>query len=971
MRKLVLPVAVALLWALTVAASANAQVLMGDQNLGSYSDSHSAGVAQAFQYTAAAAGNASDIEFYVNSGSTATTVSVGVYSDARGKPGTLLASGSLGSPRSQAWNDIQLASPVSVAQGKQYWIAVLGTGGSIHYLDTARGSAPSYVNSMKKLTSLPQTYSPGTEYNMSPASAYVNGSAGSPGMLLGDQSMAPSADANNAGVAQAFVYRATASGMTTDIDLYLNSGTAASKLLLGVYSDASGKPGTLLASGSLASPKGQAWNDVNVGSVSLTAGSSYWIALLGTGGQIDYPDTLGGSGVSYVESASGLTALPVTYASGSEYMASPASAYVMGMAGSTSPPPAPSNTALPSVSGQTVSGQSLTTSNGSWNNSPTSYAYQWEDCNSSGASCAAISGATGSSYTPASNDVGHTIRSIVTASNAGGSTPATSAATAVITSPPTPAPSNAAPPSVGGQTTAGQSLTTSNGSWNNSPTSYAYQWEDCDTSGANCATISGATGSSYTLTSNDVGHTIRSIVTASNAGGSTPATSAATSMVASAGGGGSAPVNTTGPYFTASTGTTSSCSNGCAVVGQTLAVSNGTWSNNPASFSYQWERCTTTSAQPPTTGSCSAISGATSSSYTVQAADVGHALVPIVTASNSAGASSPTSLPGTCNTGEMLGMTTQSSGSQVPTAQPGGCSPISAVAATTQTGEKFCTNAVTTCGYADPLNQTVGVPAGVTPSTTGVCAAYTNGATISSGTVTINGCKITGQLYITGGTVTIENSDLSLADESGAGAPIVTRGSGTLIAKYDTIHGLNTTSNGSMAWAIYNCCGSPAATLDHVFFYNGDRIFMNLASSSQTPTVTNSFCWSAAQVVFNGSTEHYECIYTQPPSKISVHSTVLLSFHNQTAANYVDDNTGSCCGTVDVENTLLGGGDYALYGGGPQVNTETYLNNRITRAIYATVGMFGLSAYDASATGGSGFTQSGNIFDDTAATATP
>ena len=48
---------------------------MGDQSLGNYADSNSAGVAQAFQYTAATSGNASDIELYVNSGSTATAVS--------------------------------------------------------------------------------------------------------------------------------------------------------------------------------------------------------------------------------------------------------------------------------------------------------------------------------------------------------------------------------------------------------------------------------------------------------------------------------------------------------------------------------------------------------------------------------------------------------------------------------------------------------------------------------------------------------------------------------------------------------------------------------------------------------------------------------------------------------------------------------------------------------------------------------
>ena len=438
----------------------------------------------------------------------------------------------------------------------------------------------------------------------------------------------------------------------------------------------------------------------------------------------------------------------------------------------------------------------------------------------------------------------------------------------------------------------------------------------------------------------------------------------------SPGGAGPTPVSTVGPYFTASTGTTSSCSQGCAVVGQTLGVSNGSWTNSPTGYSYQWKRCTTTSAQPPTTGSCSAISGATRSTYTVQSADVGRSLVPVVTAYNGSTASSPTGLAGMCDTGEMLGMTTQSYGSQVPTSQPAGCSPISAVVGTGTAGELFCTNAVTTCGYADPLNQTVGVPSGVTPSTTGACAAYTRGATISSGTVTINGCEITGQIYVTGGTVTVENSDLPSADESGANAPIEARG-GTVIAKYDTVHGLGTTPSGSLAWGIYDCCGSPAATVDHVFFYNGDRILMNLAAASQTPTVTNSFCWSAAQVVFNGSAEHGECIYTQPPSSISVQNTTLLNWRDQTAANYVDDNTGSCCGTVNLANNLLGGGDYTFYGGGPQVNSETYLNNRITRAIYSTAGLYGPGDYNASASGGTGFTQTGNIWDNTGAAAGP
>jgi hypothetical protein len=311
----------------------------------------------------------------------------------------------------------------------------------------------------------------------------------------------------------------------------------------------------------------------------------------------------------------------------------------------------------------------------------------------------------------------------------------------------------------------------------------------------------------------------------------------------------------------------------------------------------------------------------------------------------------------------MLGTTANSYAAQVPTAEPAGCSPISAVVAPTEAGERFCTNAVTTCGYADPLNGTGGVPAGVTPSTTGACAFYANGASISSGTVTINGCRITGQIDITGGTVTIENSDVGgYVDQGGAGAPIKVTG-GSVTVSHDTIHGAGNTITGSDEWGIWNYHSS-GVSIDHVFFYNGDRLLMNDATG--TATVTNSFCWSLAQVIENGVESHYECIYTAPPSSIVAKSNVLLNARSQTAADYNDDNTGSCCGTVDLENNLLAGGGYAVYGGGPLISSDTYLDNRFSRAFYTAGGLFGPSAHDSSTV-----TDSGNIWDDTGATANP
>jgi hypothetical protein len=117
------------------------------------------------------------------------------------------------------------------------------------------------------------------------------------------------------------------------------------------------------------------------------------------------------------------------------------------------PPVAPSNTAAPVVSGTPEVGQTLSASNGTWSGStPMSDTYQWQDCSASGEMCANIGTATASSYKPAASDVGHTLRVVVTASNAGGSTQASSVVTATVAAQSTPPvetpPVESTPPSV-------------------------------------------------------------------------------------------------------------------------------------------------------------------------------------------------------------------------------------------------------------------------------------------------------------------------------------------------------------------------------------------------------------------------------------------------------------------------------------------------------------------------------------------
>lgn len=80
----------------------------------------------------------------------------------------------------------------------------------------------------------------------------------------------------------------------------------------------------------------------------------------------------------------------------------------------------PVNTLAPSVSGIQTQGQVLTSSTGGWDQPVTSYAYKWQS-SPDGSTWTDISGATSSTYTPASGDVGKFLRSGVLATNSFGS----------------------------------------------------------------------------------------------------------------------------------------------------------------------------------------------------------------------------------------------------------------------------------------------------------------------------------------------------------------------------------------------------------------------------------------------------------------------------------------------------------------------------------------------------------------------
>ena len=274
----------------------------------------------------------------------------------------------------------------------------------------------------------------------------------------------------------------------------------------------------------------------------------------------------------------------------------------------------PTNTARPTITGIAADGATLTAAQGTWSGTPPiDFGYRWQRCDTDGASCDAIPDAVEPTYRPTADDVGHTIRVVVTATNPGGRETASSAATATVL--PTP-PANTARPSVSGTARDGETLTADTGGWTGTaPLAFSYRWQGCDASG-DCRTIAGATDATYTATSADARRTLQVVVTATNDAGSASAASPRTAAVAAV-----PPANATAPSIA-----------GAERVGELLAADHGDWTGTgPLTYAYEWQRCDARGA------SCDPIAGATDGNYALTPTDEGRTLRLVVTASGPGG----------------------------------------------------------------------------------------------------------------------------------------------------------------------------------------------------------------------------------------------------------------------------------------------------------------------------------------------
>jgi hypothetical protein len=244
---------------------------------------------------------------------------------------------------------------------------------------------------------------------------------------------------------------------------------------------------------------------------------------------------------------------------------------------------------VPTISGTKVKGGKLTANAGTWVPTPSAFAYQWYR------SGVPIVGATAATYTLTATDASKTITVKITASKGGYTTTArTSGGIAMpkfFTTTPI--------PTISGTLTAGSTLTAKAGTWSPKPSALKYQWYRSGTA------ISGATKSTYKLTTSDRGKTITVRVTGSLSGyGTTTMTSAGKAVPK---------VFSKAPIPTIS---------GTLKAGKTLTAKPGTWSPT-ATLTYQWYRGTTK------------ISGATKATYKLTTKDKGKKITVKVTGKRS------------------------------------------------------------------------------------------------------------------------------------------------------------------------------------------------------------------------------------------------------------------------------------------------------------------------------------------------
>ncbi len=454
--------------------------------------------------------------------------------------------------------------------------------------------------------------------------------------------------------------------------------------------------------------------------------------------------------------------------------------------------------------------------------------------------------------------------------------------------PPPSAPSEVAPPTVSGAAMVGQTLTASTGTWTGSPTSYAYQWQDCNAAGGGCADVAGASSSTYRPGSGDVGDTVRVVVTASNAGGATPATSASVGPV-------SAPPPTASfTYAPAS-----------PVAGEpvTFDAASSTCPDGPCTYAWSDDGSSTRPIPP-----LWPLGSGRTLQFTF--AGVGTKYVRLVV----------TDASGQTATTEQ--------NVEVGASEPPPPPPPPSGSGSLQTN---CFRAPSACGYPDPTNS--GVPAG-TP-----LEARSGDIVVSAEGTTIKDVNLNGSIEVRASNTTIEDDEITVnGTQRGCSSPCggngihIFPGIGGVVVKHVTCHG-GAQSGENVTTFCFRNEGQPANRYEH------NQIYYTAACFWGAGVYEDNYCLDNGDI----PNAHYDGIYYGGGStSIAMNHNTILQPHEQTAAIFFSHDE-SDPRNIAITNNLLAGGGYTIYGGGSGQNGFTVLGpvtvtgNRFARCLTKSV----------------------------------
>ncbi len=223
-------------------------------------------------------GEITSLSIYHNGGT--GSMLMGVYSDSGGSPGTLLGVTSEASvSRSEGWQTVWLSSPVSVTSGATVWLSWLFEDATeVRYQQGTPGRARA-LSSYRWEDGMPSFFGVsdmvGYQYSVYCSYSIPSGDATATNGYTDVYDLTTTMRDR-----RAMPVSFTESGEITSLSIYHNGGTGS--MLMGVYSDSGGSPGTLLGVTSEASvSRSEGWQTVWLSSpVSVTSGATVWLSWL-------------------------------------------------------------------------------------------------------------------------------------------------------------------------------------------------------------------------------------------------------------------------------------------------------------------------------------------------------------------------------------------------------------------------------------------------------------------------------------------------------------------------------------------------------------------------------------------------------------------------------------------------------------------------------------------------------------------